>query len=150
MKTLQQHSHGGVSVYGKRDKQFSRLHFSVHNLEYVAFHIISHVSVVVVVIYRPPSYKMQDFIENLKKLVSEIHEISTRCIVMGDFNENLLGNDSFIEKAMIDQGYKQYVTDPTTENATLIDHVYARGIDHVNTSIRPIYYSYHEAIRIEF
>lgn len=100
--------------------------------------------------YKPPSYKMQDFIDNLKRLVTEIHKISTRCIVMGDFNENLIDNDSCIEQVMTDQGYKQYVTDSTTENNTLIDHVNARGIDHVNTSIRPTYYSYHETIRIDF
>lgn len=43
MKTLQQQNHGGVSVYGKSDKQFSRLNIAVHNIEYVAFHIMSNV-----------------------------------------------------------------------------------------------------------
>ena len=50
---------------------------------------------------------------------------------------------------MLEQGYNQYVTDATTENATLIDHVYVIGIDNIVATVRPTYYSYHEAIQIE-
>ena len=96
MKTLHQQRHGGVGVYGKTDTHFSRLNLTVQNVEYVAFHIISHVSIVVVVIYRPPSYKMKDFIDNLLKLIIDIHKVSSRCIVMGDFNENIYDNHSQI------------------------------------------------------
>ena len=45
---------------------------------------------------------------------------------MGDFNENIYDNHSQIEKVMMEQGYKQYVRDATTENGTLIDHVCQR------------------------
>ena len=45
-------------------------------------------------------------------------------------------------------GYKQCVTDATTENGTLIDHVYVRNIESVCATVIPTYYSYHEGVRI--
>ena len=150
MRTLQQQSHGGVAVYGKKSRSFSRLNFTGQNLEYVAFHIVSNTSVVVAAIYRPPCYKVNDFVMNLSDLITEIHKITHRSILMGDFNENLFNNCSHVEKLMKDQGYKQCVQDATTENNTLLDHVYVRGLDDIITTVIPTYYSYHEAVQIKF
>ena len=70
---------------------------------------------------------------------------------MGDFNDNLLDSHSHvIDKLMQEQGYKQCVQDATTENGTLLDHVYVRGLDDIVTTVIPTYYSYHEAVKIKF
>ena len=48
------------------------------------------------------------------------------------------------------QGYKQCVTDATTEGGTLLDHIYVKNIDYVQIQISPTFYSYHEAVIIHF
>ncbi len=69
---------------------------------------------------------------------------------MGDFNENLLGNQSHVANLMQQQGYKQCVQDATTENGTLLDHVYVRGLDEIVATVIPTYYSYHKSVKISF
>ena len=144
---LREQSHGGVAIYTKI-KVSSRLNIAVDNLESIAIIITNPVSFVISVIYRPPSYSIKQFCKCLLNYLNELHKISTRCIVMGDFNEDLMKHNSQVNKLMCDNGYKQYVSKPTTENGTLIDHVYSKGLDILDADVIPIYYSYHEAIRI--
>ncbi len=151
-EALQQQCHGGVAVYSRTNKATSRLIMPVHNIEYIAFQIISNVSLTVVVIYRPVSYVLREFISNMKNLVNELHKVSNRCIIMGDFNEDILKinstQSSSIVNMMSEHGYKQCVVYATTEKGTLIDHVYVRGIESVQCDVIPTYYSYHEAISV--
>ena len=140
---LKEQSNGGVAVCGRKDRVFCRLNMPVTNLEYIAFQIISQVSLTVVVIYRPPSYV-------LKVLLNGVHKVSNKCIIMGDFNEDIFKQSSCIEKVMQEHGYKQCVTEATTERGTLIDHVYVRNIDSIHTHVVPTYYSYHESVAIKF
>ena len=144
---LREQSHGGVAMYIK-NKFSSRLDIAVENLESMAIIITNPVSFVISVIYRPPSYSIKQFCECLLNYLNELHKISTRCIVMGDFNEDLMKHNSQVNRVMCGNGYKQYVSKPTTENGTLIDHVYSKGLDILDADVIPIYYSYHEAIRI--
>ncbi len=71
---------------------------------------------------------------------------------MGDFNEDVMNprSSSHVAKLMAEHNYKQCVTKATTEKGTLIDHVYARGIESVHTYVMPTYYSYHEAVKTWF
>ena len=144
---LQEQSHGGVAMYTK-NKFSSRLNITVDNLECIAIIITNPVSFVISVIYRPPSYSIKRFCECLLNYLNELHKVSTRCIVMGDFNEDLMKHNSQVNRLMCNNGYKQHVSKPTTENGTLIDHVYSKGLDIIEADVIPIYYSYHEAIRI--
>ncbi|XP_038063031.1 ATP-dependent DNA helicase PIF1-like [Patiria miniata] len=146
---LKEQCHGGVAVCGKKDRLFSRLNLPVHNLEYIAFQIISKVSVAIVIIYRPASYVLNEFLSILEMLLNELHNVSNKCIVMGDFNEDIMKQSS-VQKVMHDHGYKQCVTEATTENGTLLDHVYVRNIDVIETYVSPTYYSYHEAVILKF
>ncbi len=147
---LKEQSHGGVAVCARKDRVLSRLNIPVTNLEYIAFEIISEVSITIVVIYRPPSYLMKDFIAVLKLLLDEVHKVSNKCIIMGDFNEDIFKQSSCVEKVMQEHGYKQCVTEATTERGTLIDHVYIKNMDSIQTHVVPTYYSYHESIAIKF
>ena len=79
---LKHQCHGGVAVYGKTNRSMSRLMLPVQNIEYIAFQIISNVSLVVVVIYRPVSYVLRDFISNMKILVNELQKVSNKCIIL--------------------------------------------------------------------
>ena len=69
---------------------------------------------------------------------------------MGDFNEDLLKRTSKVYDLMMEYNYHQHINSSTTEGGTLLDLVFVRGMDSVETEIIPIYYSYHEAIKILF
>jgi len=144
---LKEQSHGGVAMYTKNNFS-SRLNVDVDNLECIAIIVTKPVSFIISVIYRPPTYNIKQFCECLLIYLNKLHKINTRCIVMGDFNEDLMKNHSQIKRLMYSNGYKQHVLEPTTENGTLIDHVYSKGLDVIEADVIPIYYSYHEAIRI--
>ena len=46
-------------------------------------------------------------------------------MILGDFNEDILSQpNSRVVSLMSNHGYSQLVTSPTTDQGTLIDHVY--------------------------
>uniref|UniRef100_UPI00358E7FB6 uncharacterized protein n=1 Tax=Myxine glutinosa TaxID=7769 RepID=UPI00358E7FB6 len=121
---LAQQSHGGVGVYSKTGTHCEILTPPARNLEYLAFHSGDR-NIIVAVIYRPSSYNIATFKENLKVLLVELDKFPGGCVVMGDLNEDIFKSSS-LAKVMESHGYSQFVTEPTTENGTLIDHVYVR------------------------
>ena len=141
--------HGGVTVYAK-NKCSSRLNINVKDIEYISFMLTSPISVAIAVIYRPPGYDIKQFCKSLRQLVEELHKVSTKCIIMGDFNEDLLKRSSHVYDLMSEYNYKQLIQSCTTEGGTILDLVFVRGLDSVVTEVIPIYYSYHEAIKINF
>ena len=151
---LKEQCHGGVAVCGKKTRVFRRLNLPINNLEYIAFVIYGNpnliLPIVVVVLYRPSSYTLKEFVDVLEVMLNEIEKFSSKCIVMGDFNEDILQKDSQAKKSMESHGYKQCVTAATTEKGTLLDHVYVRNIDNIHVGVTPTYYSYHEAVTIRF
>lgn len=101
-------------------------------------------------VYRPSSQPCDLFLSSLKDVIHFVKENYDRVIVLGDFNENTdtLGP---IQKYMCKNGFTQYVSFPTTEGGTSIDHVYGYGLqpDTIDVSLLPIYYSYHEAVIVK-
>ena len=93
---------------------------------------------------------MKDFIVVLKLLLDEVHRVPNKCVIMGDFNEDIFKQSCCVEKLMQEHGYKQCVTEATTERGTLIDHVYIKNMDSIQTHVVPTYYSYHESVAIKF
>ena len=138
-----------VRVYAK-NKCSSRININVKDIEFIAFMLTPPISVVILVIYRPPGYDITQFCQNLKKLVEKLHKVSTKCIIMGDFKEDLLKLSSHVHDLMMEYNYQQLVESCARENGTLLDLVFVRGMDSVQAEIIPIYYSYHEAIKISF
>ena len=100
----------------------------------------------VAVLYRPSSYKIQSFRNNLVKLVEELDSFPGGKVLMGDFNEDIF-KSSTIADLMEQYKYRQCVKTATTESGTLIDHVYVKDIKNESVQVIPAYYSVHEAIR---
>ncbi|XP_071944760.1 uncharacterized protein [Antedon mediterranea] len=145
---LKNKGHGGVAVY-TRNKYCSRLNINFKDIEFISFMVTSPLSVIITVIYRPPIYDIKKFCKVLENLLEAIHKVGTRCIIMGDFNEDLLKNISHVNNLLARHNYQQLITSSTTEGGTLLDHVYIRNLDTVHTEVIPIYYSYHEIIKIQ-
>lgn len=68
---------------------------------------------------------------------------------MGDFNDNILSSSSIL-KMMSKYGYIQRVLNVTTEDGTLIDHIYIKAVQNVHLAVLPTYYRFHHAISLIF
>ncbi|ESO92922.1 hypothetical protein LOTGIDRAFT_175646, partial [Lottia gigantea] len=97
-KNLKEKDHGGVGIYYSKNKACN--------------------------IIRPPRYRLELFMPQLERLLTELQESGYHYIIMGDFNQNLLEGHSSINDCFQDFGFKQCVTESTTEGNTILDHVY--------------------------
>ncbi|XP_061190015.1 uncharacterized protein LOC133197842 [Saccostrea echinata] len=139
---------GGVAAYIKDNSTIAREQFPLENIEGMMLKD-TVAEITIVVIYRPNVYPTKFFLQNLTMLLKVLKQTSRNSIIMGDFNENLLTSPTPIQKHMEQFGYHQLVTFPTTDNRTLIDHVYTTiPPTNIQVSLCPTYYSYHEAISI--
>ena len=140
---------GGIAMYVKDGLFIETEHLPVKNIEGLMCKILDG-SICLVLIYRPPKYPVSIFkchLTQLLQAVSRIKDIKGT-IIMGDFNENALTTNGPIKMLMEHHGYQQKVFTATTEDGTLIDHVYISGSVKGSYTVVPTYYSYHEAVMI--
>ncbi|XP_073681681.1 uncharacterized protein [Garra rufa] len=145
---LKEENHGGVGTYHKEKVTLCDL--PCINIECVMCRI-EQLNTTIAVVYRPPSYSMPLFRENLIILINEMNSLAGGKIILGDFNENLF-NKSSVHDVMQHFGFTQIVEKATTENGTLIDHVYVKDIDldQIQIEIMPTYFSCHECIVLKW
>ena len=146
---IQNSNGGGVGTYIHDDEEARQIDIPVPNIEVVAFVFQENISVFTV--YRPSALIKDFFISSLAQLTNFIKRECENCIMLGDFNENTVDDIGPIKKNLNEHGFKQLVTFPTTEGRTIIDHVYVYGLQeyHIDVSLLPTYYSYHEAIIVK-
>lgn len=138
----------GVAIYNKGYRNISIHRVPVDNIEGMLMKD-EQTNVSIIVIYRPNVYPLNKFHQNLDMLLKVLLKMTGQKIIMGDFNENLLSTTKSTPKLMEENGYHQLVTFPTTENGTLIDHVYTNiPLTQLQVLPLPTYFSYHEAITL--
>ncbi|KAI5614793.1 hypothetical protein C0J50_11103, partial [Silurus asotus] len=143
---------GGVAMYCKEIIQAQARQY-IHNvtdLEFLLIKIDAPVTATVVTVYRPPNYNLSHFLPNLQSLLEAI-EIMNRwpVIVCGDFNEDLListGKKPILE-LFKSKGYVQVISAATTDNCTLLDHIYISPSNVcAESGVLQTYFSYHNAV----
>ena len=70
-------------------------------------------------------------------------------VFVGDFSTDLIKDGVLPPRPF--QNYFQAISEPTTDNETLIDHIYVKPIPAVDdfvASVLPTYYSYHRPVFI--
>jgi hypothetical protein len=74
---------------------------------------------------------------------------SLPCILLGDFNVNLLSDPHMANELDTSFGFKQRITEPTRvtpKSATLIDHVYTADIECVTSKVTELHIADHSAV----
>ena len=143
---------GGIAIYIKESLQFEVIRDvgEVTDLEFLGIKIENQVDSIVMAMYRPPTYSIKNFIQNLKKLMNGIDVDVRNIIICGDFNEDLLSaNNKPIFNYLTSLGYKQLIKEATTEKDSLLDPMYVleRNLSNVTAvGVIPTYYSYHDAV----
>ena len=149
LANIQEQQHGGVGMYSLDSLPYEVITVPHLILECLVYNYTTS-RILIAVIYRPPSYPMSQFKDNLTKLIDWLDPMSTTVAVIGDFNDNIFKSSS-ISNFMAGKGYIQHVTQATTEKGTLIDHIYIKttGYD-IETVVSPTYFSDHEGITCSF
>ncbi|CAH1232472.1 PIF1 [Branchiostoma lanceolatum] len=140
---------GGVMTVAKQDLSPTQLRIPVSGLEYTATTITkASTTVTIINIYRSQSLQEEFFIDRIQRLL-ELLPSDILTVVLGDFNFDLLKcPPPKILAAMEQFGFIQHVKAPTTDNGTLLDHVYVRGHveDNVHVTVIDTYYSDHDMV----
>ena len=93
-------------------------------------------SMQIAVVYRSPSVPQAVLITILSRLLTHLSLCNTPCVVVGDFNEDILHQtNSAVLKLMSNFGYRQLVQVPTTPQGTLIDHMYYKNHNSHDTTV---------------
>ena len=150
LQSIKNQQHGGVGIYCQEHLEYDILDIPNVNLECICCHFTTN-DIIVVVLYRPPTYPLSLFKNHVKLLSDFLNTRSDNIVILGDFNHNELKSLS-VSTFMASLGYLQSVLEPTTENGTLIDHVYIKQTSHyvIDAKVMPVYFSTHEAIHCTF
>ena len=104
------------------------------------------------IVYRSRSVPQAVFNIVLTRLLRHVSMCHTPCVILGDFNEDCLHKQSSaVVSLMSSFNFRQLVTIPTTDQGTLIDHVYTNQICEpsdisVVVHVKDTYYSDHNTI----
>lgn len=146
-------TNAGVGFYIKNDRQFhirDDLNSTVIQYEtlYIEVECKSQSNIVCCIIYRHPNSSLDTFSDHLIATVdTEISREHKFCIIMGDFNINLLNYRSLQPTDGFLNALGSYCTQPhilqptriTDHSATLIDNVFLNSIEHYTVSGNIIY-----------
>jgi len=147
---LKEENHGGVGIYHRQNLKATLIDLQCINIECIMCNL-RDLNTTMAVVYRPSSYNIPVFRENLITLINQINSLPGGKIVLGDFNENIFSK-STIHDLMQHFGFTQIVENATTENGTLIDHIYVKDIDldKIKIDIMPTYFSYHDCVVLKW
>lgn len=100
---------------------------------------------IIATIYKRPSLAVNSFLDLLRALLN-LMPPTVPTMIVGDFNMSS-SDDSHLVKFMDCSGYKQYVSQPTTDSGSTLDHIYYNRVDdEAMVDIHDVYYSDHDAV----
>ena len=99
-------------------------------------------------LYRSPSVSLAMLTTVLYRLLRHLSLSNTPCVILGDFNEDVLHQqNSTLQSFMADSGFTLLVKSPTTDQGSLIDHVYYRNPSrNITAEVQDAYYSDHDTV----
>ncbi|KXJ13769.1 ATP-dependent DNA helicase PIF1 [Exaiptasia diaphana] len=147
--------HSSLAVSSKSYVEITQYHHfpEINAITLTAIHtIIIQLNINILLLYRKNGRSISQYVQNLERILNS-NKID---IVFGDFNIDYF-NDSEVQalNTIMEQlGYIQTVDSPTFISGSLLDHVYIKNemlnVANICTSVIPVYYSDHEAIKILF
>ena len=145
--------YGGTVVYSKipyfPGYPFCR---NIHGIEITVIKIISHEDWTILGIYRSPKVPVRQLCEAITEVLNSISPDNN--IIAGDFNINWLSETErtpLYNLLVRDKHYKQLISTHTTDNKTVIDHIYT-NISHldIQAGVLETYFTDHKAVWASF
>ena len=101
--------------------------------------------IVLITLYRHSStVSTQEFIVLVEQSLSSTALSHAELLVVGDFNDDLMGNTTKISSWFETNGFNQLIDQPTTDQGSLLDHVYFNGVSLIQTKVCDTYYLAHD------
>ena len=127
---------------------------NIHGIELTIIKITSLVDWTIVGIYRSPKVPVRQLCQAIAETLNSItpHD---NVIILGDFNINWLVETErrpLFNLLVRDKHYKQLISTYTTDNKTLIDHIYTNIKSHsdMQAGVLETYFSDHKAVWVSF
>lgn len=138
---------GGIMIQAPQGMTPASLDTPSTVLEYTGIALHTHQRTInIVTVYRPPSQGPRIFKDCLQILMTTLNT-ENLTVLLGDFNFDLLDTpDHDILQLMAHHGFRQCVTGPTTDQGSLLDHVYVNQPVTVHVDVVDTYYSDHDII----
>ena len=80
----------------------------------------------------------------VKQLLSSTALLYAEILVVSDFNDDLMDNTTKIRTCFERNGFNQLIDQPTTDQGSLLDHAYFKGVSTIQTEVCDTYYSDHD------
>ena len=138
---------GGIVIFIHPHIKYTTLDLTIPKLEFAATVIspTSHDELIIITVYRRSnSISTQHFTQMVEKLLSKPQLQGKNIVVLGDFNEDLMEKKTNIHSFFQQYQFKQLIHQPTTDQGSLLDHVYFNGTSTTKTEVFDTYYSDHD------
>ena len=127
---------------------------NIHGIELTIIKIISPVDWTIIGIYRSPKVPVTQLCQAIAETLNSITP-DDNVIILGDFNINWLVETErtpLFNLLVRDKHYKQLISTYTTDNKTLIDHIYTNIKSHwdIQAGVLETYFSDHKALWVSF
>ena len=148
---LSEYKSGSGGVLLAAQKELNPVHLASNtskDLEYVAVQLKHNSNKLLIIsLYRPPSGKVNRFIQEIDQILSDINKQNSDCIIVGDFNKDLLSTSCPILTYFQSKKFHQKTDAPTRDSGSLLDHTYTSENLNVNSlSVHDTYYSDHDFV----
>ena len=101
--------------------------------------------ILIITLYRRSStVSTQEFIAMVEQLLSSTSLLHAEILIVGDFNDDLMHNTTKISSWLERNGFNQLIYQLTTDQGSLLDHVYFNGVSLIQTEVCDTYYSDHD------
>ena len=147
----QELSNGGVMVACVPDLLPELVHIQHSPSLEVVNILVNHHQICIIAVYRRPQLPLTTFLPLFTDYLRHLPLSDIPTIILGDFNENVLSSShaSLLSRFMSSHGFSQLLTVPTTDQGTLLDHIYYNRSDAqpgvVQVDVVDTYYSDHNA-----
>ena len=141
--------YGGTAVYSRIPlvDGYPRAR-NINGIELTQIKTRDRLDLIIFGIYRSPNIPISHLLDALRSIHDQ--DQSSQNIVIGDFNVNWLAvseRQSLYNLMLIENSYRQLISGFTTDNGTLIDHLYTNIIEEdIHAGILETYFSDHKAI----
>ena len=139
---------GGIIMFINPNINSTCLNINIPQLEFLAAttSLTPENKLIIITIYRRPNtISIQCFIQLLQKLLSNPILVQKKIVILGDFNEDLTDNKTSICNFFQQHGFKQLIHQATTNQGSLLDHIYFNATSTTETEVCDTYYSDHDS-----
>ncbi len=142
--------YGGTIMYSKIPfVEGYPYNHNINGIEFTVIKVSSNNDLTIIAVYRSPRIPVTCLCSALLDIIT--HHTSHQNIIIGDFNVDWLvetQRQSLYNVMVRDNFYKQLISTFTTDNQTIIDHIFTNTADIVNSGVLETYFSDHKAVWI--